>query len=127
MKRYYISLLLVTLALTLLSFAVMWLAPQKYLPVMPLLALYFCIVTGVQHWVVCKAMYKSPRAFVSLFLGSIVAVLLLHIVVLVIYLLNNPAHAKLFALAFCVGYVVCLAFETVSLVLFVNRQRNRNK
>lgn len=127
MKRYYISLVAITLALTLVSFLVMWFAPQSYLPVMPLLALYFGVVTGVQHWVVCRAMYKSPRAFVQIFLGSIVAVLLLHIVVLVLYLLNHVAQAKLFAIAFCIGYVVYLAFETVSLVLFVDRQRKNRQ
>lgn len=127
MKRYYISLLGVTLALTLLSIAVMWFAPQNYLPVMPLLALYFGVVTGVQHWVVCKAMYKSPRAFVQIFLGSIVAVLLLHIILLVAWLLSHPTQAKLFTLAFCVGYVVCLVFETASLVMFVNRKRKESE
>ena len=127
MKRYYISLLAVTLALTLLSFAIMWFAPDRYFPAMPLLALYFGLVTGVQHWVVVKAMYKSPRAFVQIFLGSIVAVLLLHIAVMVFYLLSNPTHAKSFALAFCVAYVVLLVFETVSLVLLVKRKRNNTE
>lgn len=127
MKRYYISLVAITLALTLVSFLIMWFAPQSYLPVMPLLALYFGVVTGVQHWVVCRAMYKSPRAFVQIFLGSIVAVLLLHIVVLIIYLLSHVAQAKLFGIAFCIGYVVFLVFETVSLVLFVDRQRKNRQ
>jgi len=125
MKKYYVTLLCVTLALTLLSLAVMWFMPQSYLPVMPLLALYFGVVTGVQHWVVCKAMYKSPRAFVQLFLGSIVAVLVLHIIVLVSWLLTHPTQAKMFALAFCVGYAVFLVFETVALVAFVNRERKK--
>lgn len=126
MKRYYIILVSITLMLTLLTFFIMWFAPQHYLPVMPLLALYFGAVTGIQHWVVCKAMYKSPRAFIQIFMGSIVAVLLLHIIVLVVYLLTHLTQAKPFALAFCIGYVVYLAFETTALVLFVEHQR-KNK
>ena len=124
-KRYYIALLVVTLVLTLVSLCTMWFAPENYLPVMPLLALYFCVVTGVQHWVVVKAMNKSPRAFVQIFLGSIVAVLLLHILVLVLYLLSHTMQAKLFALAFCVGYVVFLAFETTALVLMIRKMRKQ--
>ena len=127
MKRYYVSLLVMTLALVLASFVVMWTSPENFLMVMPLLALYFGVVCGVQHWIVTRAMNRSPRAFVQIFLGSVVAVLFLHIVVLAAYLFTHTSHARLFTLAFCVGYVVSLVFETTALVRFVSNERRRRQ
>lgn len=114
-----------TLALVLAAFVVMWAAPQHYLPVMPLLALYFGVVCGLQHWIVTRAMYRSPKIFIQVFLGTVIGVLFIHIAVLAIYLFSHPSHAHLFTLAFCIGYAVSLVFETVALVRFVNRERQR--
>ena len=125
MRKYLIYLLVMTLALVLASFIVMWAAPQHYLPVMPLLALYFGVVCGLQHWLVTHAMYRSPKIFIQMFLGSVIGVLFIHIVILAAYLLTHPTHAHLFTLAFCIGYSVSLVFETVALVRFVNRERQR--
>ena len=127
MKRYLISLLTVTLALVLSSFVVMWTMPQHYLPVMPLLALYFGVVCGLQHWLVTRAMYRSPKTFIQMFLGSVIGVLFIHIAVLAIYLFTHPSHARLFTIAFSIGYAVSLVFETVALVRFVNRERAKRQ
>ena len=125
MKRYLISLLLFTLVLVLASFVVMWTAPEHFIMAMPLLALYFGVICGLQHWVVTRAMNKSPKRFVQMFLGSVVAVLFVHIVVLAIYLFSHPNHAYLFTLAFCIGYAASLVFETIALVRFVNQERKK--
>lgn len=127
MKRYLISLLLMVLALVLASFAVMWLAPGRFLVAMPLLALYFGAVCGLQHWIVTRAMNRSPKTFIQVFLGSVVAVLFIHIAVLAFYLFSHPSHAKLFTLAFSIGYAVSLVFETAALVRFVNDERRRRQ
>ena len=127
MKRYLISLLVVTLALVLACFVVMWTMPQYYLPVMPLLALYFGVLCGLQHWLVTRAMYRSPKTFIQMFLGSVIGVLFIHIAVLAIYLFTHPSHAYLFTVAFCIGYAVSLVFETVALVRFINRERAKRQ
>ncbi|MBQ8703903.1 MAG: hypothetical protein IJ524_05970 [Bacteroidales bacterium] len=127
MKRYLISLLALTLALVLASFVVMWTMPQYYLPVMPLLALYFGVVCGLQHWIVTRAMYRSPKTFIQMFLGSVIGVLFIHIAVLAVYLFTHPSHARLFTIAFSIGYAVSLVFETVALVRFVNRERIKSQ
>ena len=125
MRKYLISLLVVTLAMVLAAFVVMWTAPQQYLPVMPLLALYFGVICGLQHWLVTRAMYRSPKIFIQMFPGSVIGVLFIHIVVLAAYLMTHTAHAHRFTLAFCIGYAVSLVFETIALVQFVNRERQR--
>lgn len=127
MKRYYIALVVVALVLALASFVVMWTAPERFLSVMPLLALYFAAVTGVQHWLVVKSMYQSPRRFVQFFLATTVGTLFLHLVVFAAYLFTHTQQAKLFAIAFCIGFAVMLVFETVSLVLLINREKKNRK
>lgn len=125
MKRYLVALLLVTLLMALLSFGVMWLWPEKYLAAMPLLALYFGVVTGIQHFLVTRSMNRSPKTFVQVFLGSVVGVLFLHLIVLAAYLFTHVAQARLFTIAFGVGYAMSLVFETIALVKFVNNEKKR--
>lgn len=125
MRRYYISLLVTTLVLALASFVVLWTAPANFLTVMPLLALYFAVVTGVQHYFVVKSMYKSPKRFVQLFLALTVATLFLHLLVFAVYLFTHTQQAKLFAIAFCIGFATMLVFETTSLVMLINHERRK--
>jgi hypothetical protein len=44
-------------------------------------------------------------------------------VVFAAYLFTLTQQAKLFAIAFCIGFAVMLVFETVSLVLLINREK----
>ena len=127
MRRYYISLLLVSLVLILASFMVMWFAPQVFIVAMPLLVLYFAILTLVQHTIVVKAMQRSPKTFVQLFLGTTVGVLFIHLIVLAAFLLTTPAQGRRFLIAFCIGYVVYLVFETVALVRYVDNEKKKRQ
>ncbi len=127
MRRYYLSLVVMTLVMVLATFIVMWTAPGSFLSVMPLLALYFAAVTGVQHYFVVKSMYQSPKRFVQLFLTFTVASLFLHLVVFAAYLFTHTQQAKLFAIAFCIGFAAMLVFETVSLVILINREKKNHK
>ena len=123
MRRYYISLLVVSLILVLTTFIIMWAAPNVFIIAMPLLVLYFAALTMVQHNIVVKAMNRSPKTFVQIFLGSTVGVLFIHLIVLTIFLLTNPGQGRRFLIAFCIGYVVYLVYETVALVRFVDRAK----
>lgn len=127
MRRYYISLLLVSLVLILASFMVMWFAPKVFIVAMPLLVLYFAILTLVQHTIVVKAMQRSPKTFVQLFLGTTVGVLFIHLIVLALFLLTTPAQGRRFLIAFCIGYVVYLVFETVALVRYVDNEKKKRQ
>ena len=127
MRKYYISLLLVSLVLILASFMVMWFAPKVFIVAMPLLVLYFAILTLVQHTIVVKAMQRSPKTFVQLFLGTTVGVLFIHLIVLASFLLTTPAQGRRFLIAFCIGYVVYLVFETVALVRYVDNEKKKRQ
>ena len=123
MKKYYIALAIVTVALLGVALGVLAFAKEQFHLIMALLPFYFALITGVQHWVVVKSMKKSPRQFVQYFLGATVAVLFIHLVVLASYLFTHTDQAKSFTLAFCIGFATMLVFETVALILFVKRQR----
>ncbi|MBQ9547095.1 MAG: hypothetical protein IJU90_07400 [Bacteroidales bacterium] len=119
MRRYLIHLSLLSLVLVIACFALLWWAPALFIVAMPLAVLYFAVVTGVQHTLVVRSVYKAPRVFVKTFLGLTVGSLLLHLVVMSAYMFTHLQHARLFALAFAILYVVYLVFETIELISFV--------
>lgn len=127
MRRYYISLLVMTLLMVVAAFCVQWFAPQQFLVAMPLLALYFGVVTGVVHYVVIHAMQRSPRAFVQVYLGTTVGMLVMHLIVITLYLLNHHTTGQRFLIAFLVGFVVSFAFEVVCLVRHVDNERKHRQ
>ena len=124
MKRYYVALILVTIVLVLAAFCTQWFGTGLFQTVMPLLPLYFAVVTGLQHYVVVKSLYKDPRSFVKNFLGVTVGSLFLHLVILCLWAFTHMTTARTFIIAFCICYIVYLAFETIQLVLLVRRKRN---
>ena len=127
MRRYTAYLIALTAVLTIAACATMWVAPERFSIALPLLALYFGIITGLQHYAVVQSMYKSPRTFIKVFLGLTVGVLLIHLIVLCTFLFTHPTQAKTFTLAFCIGYVAFLVFETVALVRLINSEKKKTK
>ena len=138
MKRYYIVLILLTLAFVLATFVLLWTGSPLYQAILPVLPLYFGVVTGLQHYVVVKSFFKDPRTFVKNFLGATVGGLFLHLAVMCVWvfthLTGDPATAtarahdnKMFILFFGVSFLVYLVFETTSLILLVNRKRKEQQ
>ncbi len=127
MKRYYVALSLLTLLMLAAVFSVYLFSRPDFRMIMPLLVFYFAIITGIQHFVVVKSMEKSPRRFVQYFMGATVATLLLHLIVFAVYLFTHTQQAKVFALAFCIGFGTYLLFETIALVIYVNRERKKQR
>lgn len=127
MRRYLLALILMTLGLAAASMAVMYALPDRWLLAMPFLALYFGVITGVQHWIVTRALYRSPRIFVQQFLGVTVGVLVVHLAVIAVYLFTHPAHAKIFVIAFLIGFVVSWVFETVAVIHFVRDEKRKRE
>ncbi|MCR5821487.1 MAG: hypothetical protein K6F85_01020 [Bacteroidales bacterium] len=123
-RKYYACLAALTALAVLASFVVLWVSPSNFHTILPLTALYFAVVTGLEHWFIINSAQKDPRTFIKNFLGITVGVLFLHLVVMAVYLFTHTSVARIFIVGFCVGYIAYLVFETVALVLFV---RNRRK
>lgn len=126
MKRYFVSLLVLTLALVLVSLVPLWLS-QDYLKITSVLPLYFGIVTGILHYGVVSSAYKAPRTFIKNFLGLNLGSLFIHMIVLFAWSLTHVAYARHFILCFCICYIAYLVFETIALILFVKNKRQDNK
>lgn len=124
MKKYYISLILLTIVMVLAAFCTLWFAQGLFQPILPVIPLYFAVVTGLQHYAVVKSFYKDPRTFVKNFLGLTVGTLFLHLILLCTWSFTHIPQARTFILAFCICYIVYLAFETISLVILVKNKRN---
>lgn len=125
MKKYIAQLLAITAALVLASFVVLWASPDNYIVAMSWLPLYFAMLTALQHYITLKNMQRSARAFVQIFLGTTVGVLFIHLLLVVIFLISTPQLGRRFLIAFCIGYVVYLAFETISLVRYIDSKRKQ--
>lgn len=113
--------------MVLAAFIVMWATPDVFIVAMPLLVIYFAVLTLVQHYLVARGMSRSPKTFVQIFLGTTIGVLFIHLIVLATFLITNPGQGRRFLIAFCIGYVVYLVFETVALVRFVDREKKRRQ
>ncbi|MBR1850132.1 MAG: hypothetical protein IJ789_02040 [Bacteroidales bacterium] len=124
-RKYYALLVALTALLVVASFVVQKQAPQNFIVALPLTALYFAIVTGLQHWFVVNSTKKDPRTFIRNFLGATIGVLFLHLVVMATYMFTHMAQAKIFVVGFCIGYAAYLVFETVALILFVRNARKK--
>lgn len=125
MKKYYISLISLTLVLVIASFAALWLGYDKYQSILSILPLYFAVVTGVQHYAVVQSLYKDPRVFIKNFLGINLGSLFLHLIVLFIWAFTHIPTARPFILGFCICYASYLIFETVALVMLVRNNRRQ--
>lgn len=127
MRRYLLSLLVMSIVLVLAAFIVMWATPEVFIVAMPLLVLYFAVLTLVQHILVVRGMSRSPKTFVQIFLGTTIGVLFIHLIVLATFLITTPGQGRRFLIAFCIGYVAYLVFETVALVRFVDREKKKRQ
>lgn len=127
MKRYSVALLLLTLMLVAAAFCTLWCGCTAFQPAMAVLPLYFAVVTALMHYAVVKSFYKDPRTFVKNFLGLTVGSLILHLAVVCIWSFTHIATAKAFIIAFAIGYIAYLTFETIALVMLIKRKRDENQ
>lgn len=127
MKKYSVALLLLTLVLEVVVFCTLWFGNGVFQTIMSAIPLYFAVITAFMHYTIVKSLYKDPRTFVKNFLGLTVGSLFLHLLVLCVWSFTHMVSAKMFILAFGIGYVAYLVFETIALVLIVKRKRDSNQ
>ncbi len=127
MKKYYVSIIVLTLVLVLVSFATLWIGAGFYLPILSVLPLYFAVVTGIQHYSVVQSSYKDPRTFVKNFLGINLGGLFLHLIVLCLWDFTHIASAQKFTLCFSICFAVYLIFETAALILMIRNKRRETQ
>lgn len=125
MKNYFFHISILTLVLVLASFVILWCRPSFFLIAMPIIALYFAVITGLEHYCVTRAAKKDPRTFIKSFLGVTVGSMMIHLVVLMVYMFTHVQQARVFAIYFAICYVIHLAFETIELVRYVKAYQQK--
>lgn len=119
------TLILITIALVIGSMIPLW-CGKTFFAIMPVIPIYFAIITGLQHNFITTSLNKDPRTFVKNFLGITVGALLLHLILMTLWMFTHPTQAKVFALTFCICYVVHLVYETTALAIYVRKHDKNN-
>lgn len=127
LKKYFIRLAILTDLCLVATIALLLFSPANYLVAMTLLVAYFTALTIAQNIVIVKALQKDPRDFIKIFFGVTVGILMLHLAVLFAYMYTHLQQAKLFTIAFLVGYVLFTTFEVVELLNYIRRQSKTEK
>lgn len=126
MKRYLLALLITTLLLIIVAFSLTIFAPSMFSPILPAIVIYFSAITLLEHIFIVNSAKKSPRTFIKSFLGSTMAVLFVHIIVMATWMFTHRSdlhQLRVFIVGFCICYMAYLAYETIALVLFIRRRR----
>jgi hypothetical protein len=117
--RFLFRLLVFSLALGVVTVTLYFLTPGKYFtPVLPLIFLFFMIVTYAGYYILVRAARQKFMRFLNIFMLTTVIKLVIFIGVIFIYLLMNKKDAIPFALWFFLLYVGYTFFEVYSLVSY---------
>lgn len=115
-RRYFVLLAALTVIVGLASLIARPYAPKIvtiwWLPMLLAVALMNALVFVV----VTNARRKDPRKFASSYLGATMGRMLVIVIALFVFAVNNAAQAKPFLITFLIYYVIYTVFETVALV-----------
>ncbi|MCK4989891.1 MAG: hypothetical protein KAS29_05370, partial [Bacteroidales bacterium] len=94
LRKFGFNLLLLTLLLTALGYGLfLFVIPESYYPLFPLVPFFFFAVTIIVHIFLVRASENDPRKFASRYLGAMGLKLLIYIVFLIAFLILATRHA----------------------------------
>ena len=127
MKKYFQNLLIVVFIIALIS----WLLfskfiPQYYLPVFPLLILFFVVVSVSIHAYQLRLAKKDSGKFTRSIMIITFLKLIIYSAVAILYIAIDKGNAKIFVVCFMSLYAVFTVFEVFSLLgITSNHKKNR--
>ncbi len=89
----------------------------------PFYLLFFILVTSTVHFILINALKKNPRHFISLFMITTLAKLVLYIVALFLNVIYSPNHPASIIAPFLFFYIVFTFFEVRQLSV-LSRKKN---
>lgn len=116
MKSFAIKSLL--LAIVVLAFgALLYLTALRafYIPVLPVLLVFFLIVTNLVHLYLLRIAGKSGKKFMARFMAASFIKMFFYLAVAVIWVIFNRESAGIFLMNFLFLYVVFTVFEVTEL------------
>ena len=124
MKRFIIqSTVLTIIVFSLGAIVYSTFLHQYYLPILPVAALFFYIVTNLVHAYLLQIAGKSGSRFTSQYMAVSFLKMFFYLTVAIVYALLNREHAKIFLGNFLMLYVVYTTFEVIQFSKFVRQKK----
>lgn len=97
---------------------------QFYLTVLPVVLVFFYIVTNLVHAYLLKVAGKSGSRFTSQYMATSFIKMFFYLAVAIFYVIINKEDAKIFLVNYLLFYIVYTTFEVIEISKVV-RQMNR--
>jgi len=124
MKRFIIqSTVLTIIVFSLGAIVYSTFLRQYYLPILPIAALFFYVVTNLVHAYLLKIAGKSGSRFTSQYMAVSFLKMFFYLTVAIVYALLNREYAKIFLGNFLMLYVVYTTFEVIQFSKFVRQKK----
>jgi hypothetical protein len=123
-KNFSLYLSLITIFLTATGWIIIrtWM-PEKYFKGFLLLPLLFFCITLALHWYLVRSSRKEIIKFTPRFIGATGIKMLLYIILIVVYLLIDRAHAVAFLLWFLICYFLYTVVEIISILRYLKNNK----
>ncbi len=124
-QRFLLQITLLTMALYALWVGALLLLPSVWLsPAIPVMILFFALLTAtIYYFMLQSATNRFPR-FVNGFMIMTLGKILLYSILIVLYIVLNPADSMPFIVAFFACYLVFTVFEITAFLRDI-REINR--
>jgi hypothetical protein len=123
-KKFIFTLLLIALIIAALGYGMfLFVIPQHYFPLFPLIPVFLFIVTITVHAYLIKASENNPRKFTASYLGAMAVKMLIYLVFLIVYLFLDTTHAVPFLVSFLASYAAFTTYEVISILNYLKKEK----
>ncbi|MGM0611878.1 MAG: hypothetical protein ACQESM_00055 [Bacteroidota bacterium] len=117
MKRFLVRLTIFALIIAGLAGIFKWLSPDEIVtPVLFPMIVFFYVLSAIVHLILVNASKQKFTRFNNRYMLATVIKLLLFMVILITYVLQNTGDAVNFLITFLILYVLFTGFEVISIV-----------
>ena len=122
LRKFVFNLFLLALILTATGYGIfLFLVPDAYFPLFPVVPLFLFTVTIIMHVYLVRASENDARKFTSRYLGAMGLKLLIYIVFMVVFLALATQHAVPFLVSFMVCYATFTLVEVIAILKHLKR------
>jgi hypothetical protein len=112
-----VRLTLISVPLLGIAIILYYLLPEEVItPSLPFLIIYFYLITLGVHWIIVNATRRSPRQFVTWFMGATFLKFFIYIITVFAYAFFNRGDLVPFVISFFLLYIIYTVFEVTSVV-----------
>lgn len=117
LKPFVTRLTLISAGFLIIALILYALLPGTVISVsLPFLIIYFYLITLGVHIIIVRATRRSPRQFVTWFMGATFLKFFIYVITVFIYAFFNRADLIPFVISFFILYIIYTIIEVVSVV-----------